>query len=313
MFGSNTTSWMYKPNTPGSSTFPGECYIYSSVTKFGPVTGSNASSGGKGIADPPHAELFPSWPASSPWVTAVGATRFAGQLVGNEEVVCDQFGSGGGFSSMFSQDDAPWQKEAVAKYVSQGPTLPKWPKKSMFDPNGRATPDVAALGEGYQVFVQSGIQSVGGTSASSPAFAGLISLINEARLQAGSPPMGFLNPFLYKNADAFFDVVKGTNAHPRGPGDTPYGYAAAEGWDAATGLGTPHFDKLLSAALKAAALSTAPPASVSHCYLCKVAVGRCRWDVTTTVCATDDDCRKAFPSVPAECVQDGGKPAEAQL
>jgi hypothetical protein len=29
----------------------------------------------------------------------------------------------------------------------------------------------------------------------------------------------------------------------------PYGFAAAKGWDAATGLGTPHFDKLLAAAM----------------------------------------------------------------
>ena len=29
----------------------------------------------------------------------------------------------------------------------------------------------------------------------------------------------------------------------------PYGWAAAKGWDAATGLGTPHFDKLLTAAM----------------------------------------------------------------
>jgi len=76
-------------------------------------------------------------------------------------------------------------------------------------------------------------------------------LINEARIKAGKPQMGFLNPFLYANPDAFFDVVKGTNAIGRGTGNLSYGYAAAKGWDAATGLGTPHFDKLLAAAMKA--------------------------------------------------------------
>ena len=35
--------------------------------------------------------------------------------------------------------------------------------------------------------------------------------------------MGFLNPFLYKNADAFFDVVLGTNAIGRGTGPIEYG------------------------------------------------------------------------------------------
>ena len=89
-------------------------------------------------------------------------------------------------------------------------------------------------------------------SASSPSFAAMVSLLNEARLKAGKPQMGFLNPFLYANPDAFFDVVKGTNAYGRGPFTTPVGFACAPGWDAATGLGTPHYDKLLAAALTAA-------------------------------------------------------------
>ena len=91
--------------------------------------------------------------------------------------------------------------------------------------------------------------TVSGTSAGAPAFSALMSLLNEARLKARKPPMGFLNPFLYANADSFFDVVNGTNAIPRGFGSLPYGYACAPGWDAATGLGTPHFGKLLAAAL----------------------------------------------------------------
>lgn len=52
---------------------------------------------------------------------------------------------------------------------------------------------------------------VGGTSASAPAFAAMVSLLNEARLNAGKKQMGFLNPFLYANADAFTDVTEGFN------------------------------------------------------------------------------------------------------
>ena len=95
------------------------------------------------------------------------------------------------------------------------------------------------------------VQSVGGTSASSPAFAGYVSLLNEARIKAGKPVLGFLNPFLYAHPDAFTDVTKGTNAIGRGTGPVPYGFEAAVGWDPATGLGTPLFDKLLQAALAA--------------------------------------------------------------
>ena len=39
--------------------------------------------------------------ASSPWVTAVDATRFVDQQPGQEEMAADQFYSGGGFSKMF--------------------------------------------------------------------------------------------------------------------------------------------------------------------------------------------------------------------
>ena len=74
---------------------------------------------------------------------------------------------------------------AVAAYLKQGPSLPKFPPAGSFPPNGRATPDVSALGEGYQVYVSGKVQSVGGTSASSPAFAGYVSLLNEARFKAG--------------------------------------------------------------------------------------------------------------------------------
>ena len=91
---------------------------------------------------------------------------------------------------------------------------------------------------------------VGGTSASSPAFAGLVSLMNEARMTAGKPALGFLNPFLYQNEDAFTDVTQGSNKIGRGGNTLPYGFNCSAGWDPATGLGTPLFDKLLAAAMK---------------------------------------------------------------
>ena len=126
-----------------------------------------------------------------------------------------------------------------------------FPPAGTFPTTGRATPDVSALGEGYQVYVSGKVESVGGTSASSPAFAGYVALLNEARFKAGKPQMGFFNPFAYANPDAFTDVVAGTNAISREGLPFEYGFAAAPGWDAATGLGTPKFDKLLAAALAA--------------------------------------------------------------
>jgi hypothetical protein len=128
-------------------------------------------------------KLYPSWPASSAYVTAVGATRFQKQRPENDEMASDQFGSGGGFSGMVDRTDATWQEAAVTKYLRMDVNLPP---KSAFVSTGRATPDVSGLGEGYQVF-DSGEKpdSVGGTSASAPMFASLVSLLNEARLQVG--------------------------------------------------------------------------------------------------------------------------------
>lgn len=223
----------------------GNCTIFSVIqgTRHHAGSISGASKQGK-------VTLYPSWPASSPYVTSVGATRFVNHEVGQPEMASDQFGSGGGFSDMFDQTHASWQTEAVAHYTSNPPQDPHYPPKGTFDPNGRATPDVCALGEGYQVVANGVVEPVGGTSASTPAFAGMLALINEAREQAGKPAMGFLNAFLYKNADCFTDVTLGTNAIGRGTGPSKYGFNATEGWDPATGLGSPIFDKLLAAALK---------------------------------------------------------------
>ena len=142
------------------------------------------------------------------------------------------------------------QDKAVDKYLSTVSKAAPFPPTDAFDPHGKGSPDVAALGEGFQVVLGGHVAGIGGTSASTPMFAGLVSLINEARIAKGGKPMGFLNPFIYQNADAFTDIVKGTNAISRGGGPVPYGYNCTVGWDPATGLGTPLFDKMLAAAMK---------------------------------------------------------------
>jgi tripeptidyl-peptidase-1 len=147
---------------------------------------------------------------------------------------------------MFKQHS--YQVAAVAKYLTVA-SAAGLPPAGSFDRKGRATPDVAALGEGYQVVVGGVPTAVGGTSASSPCFAGLVSLLNEARKVAGKPPMGFLNPFLYQNAAAFTDVTQGTNKLDRAGTKLQYGWDAAPGWDPVTGLGTPLFPKLMAAAM----------------------------------------------------------------
>merc|ERR1712166_1248056 len=80
-------------------------------------------------------------------------------------------------------------------------------------------------------------------AAEAPASTDLTSIymfLNNARLAAGKPALGFLNPFIYQNAAAFNDVTSGKNNAGSGNG-----FTAVKGWDAATGFGTPDYTKLL--------------------------------------------------------------------
>jgi tripeptidyl-peptidase-1 len=110
----------------------------------------------------------------------------------------------------------------------------------MYNASGRGVPDVSAVGENFMI-VNSGVaEGVDGTSCSTPTFAGMVALINDARVAARKRPLGFLNQLLYSNPKVFTDVVMGNN-----PGCGSTGFEAAVGWDPITGLGAPRFQDLL--------------------------------------------------------------------
>ena len=222
--------------------------LNTTCTSFKSVSSTKKEEGSTSFTpptSPTKIPLYPSWPASSPWVTAVGSTRFVDQKVGNEEMSTDQFGSGGGFSSMFGAFKD--QEEDIANYFKIATQLPP---SDAFNKSGRATPDVAALGEGFQVITGGQTQPVGGTSASAPTFGAVIPLLNEARLSSGKPPLGYLNPWLYGNPAILTDIVKGNNAIGRGPFHLPYGFNCTKGYDPVSGLGTPDYEKMLQSAMK---------------------------------------------------------------
>lgn len=54
--------------------------------------------------------------------------------------------------------------------------------------------------------------NVAGTSAATPTVAGMIGLANDARLTAGKPTLGFLNPWIYQNTEPYFDVTLGSKS-----------------------------------------------------------------------------------------------------
>eukprot|EP00760_Papus_ankaliazontas_P035183 PhM_4_TR765/c0_g1_i1/m.35381/K01279/TPP1, CLN2; tripeptidyl-peptidase I len=183
-----------------------------------------------------NGKLNPSFPASIPYCVAVGSTKFISGNSGPEKA-SDQFGSGGGFSFDFNQTEASYQKDAIDAYFKSGVNMPD---SGMYERNGRGTPDVSAFGEGFEVLSGGSWEQVGGTSASTPTFAGMVSLLNNERMKVGKS-LGFLNPLLYQHADAFRDVTVGTNAIS----PNTIGWQCAKGWDPATGLGSPNFEALL--------------------------------------------------------------------
>jgi len=200
------------------------------------IASGDDGSGGISRQGSNNGKLAPSFPASIPYALAVGSTFFESGLSG-EEVATTQFGSGGGFS--YDYDMPSYQSSSVKAYLDKNPKT----GTSTYATNGRASPDVALLGEKFAVVDGGRTLAVGGTSASTPSWGGIVSLLNEECLSAsgGSKTLGFVNPLFYQNADAFTDITKGSNAIGN---NAKSGWKCTEGWDAVTGLGTPQFSKL---------------------------------------------------------------------
>merc|ERR1740133_5366 len=182
---------------------------------------------GFGIFKPKSAK--PDFPGGSPYITVVGGTNFLGDGIGDEEVWS---AGGGGFSNTFAIP--AYQANAVAAYkASSDANLPPQ-KKLQWNNTGRGYPDIAALGgtkTPYCIATGGRFTGVAGTSAACPVAAGIFAKLNGVRLAAGGKPLGFLNPFIYKNPSGFHDVMSGTNNAP----PNKLGFTAIKGWDAATG------------------------------------------------------------------------------
>jgi len=190
-------------------------------------SGDNGAGCNKGKFDP-------NFPASSPYVTAVGGTE--GVSITPEKVWPE---GSGGFSNTFARPT--YQVAAVQQYLETAKS--SLPDSALWNQTGRAFPDVSAPADNVPICLGGfcGLP-VAGTSCAAPIFSGIISLINDVRLQNGKKPLGFLNPILYANAGALNDVSSGSNP---GGGCDFKGFPSAIGWDAASGLGTPNYAKLV--------------------------------------------------------------------
>lgn len=185
--------------------------------------------------------FLPQFPATCPWVTAVGATRH----IAPESAAAF---SSGGFSDLWPRP--AWQDSAVKTYLNGlGDQF-----QGLFNASGRGFPDVAAQGVGFAVYDKGSLISLEGTSCSAPVFSGVVALLNDARLKANQSSLGFLNPWLYSAGyRGLNDIVdggsSGCDGSKGGPVVPDAGWNATRGWDPVTGLGTPNFPALLKLAL----------------------------------------------------------------
>jgi kumamolisin len=229
------------------------------------ASGDDGSDDGAGDG---HAHV--DFPASSPFVLAVGGTdlrvlasgpseRAWKDGDGRRQIIGGTGGSsGGGVSTHFTRP--PFQANINIASVNPGAI------------QGRVVPDVAAPAEtdghttGYfQVTDGKGFLD-GGTSASAPLWAALITLLNaELQKQKGTNArVGYLTPVLYeKGADGAslgskvcHDITRGNNISAAGGG-----YEAGTGYDAVTGWGSPIGTKLLDALLARSSPQARPAAS----------------------------------------------------
>ena len=178
--------------------------------------------------------FLPAFPASCPYVTTVGATKnFKPEIVAFDATPPKpnptNFASGGGFSNYFPRPK--YQNAAVGPYVkSLGDQF-----KGLYNPNGRAYPDISAQSQRIVTIWNGTYVILDGTSCSTPLVASILSLVNDALLAEGKSVLGFLNPWLYSRGyQALNDVTSGSAV-----GCGVKGFPAEKGWDPVTGFGTP--------------------------------------------------------------------------
>lgn len=206
-----------------------------------------------------HKHIFePEFPSSCSWVTSVGGTtNLADESAATQQTLTgliNKFSytaSGGGFSGLFSRPQ--YQENAVVPYISN--YIPaSYASKSGFNASGRGIPDVSAFSTNFPVIWNGLTIPIGGTSASTPLWAAVITLLNDYEASKGRPNLGFINPWLYSldNDTGLKDISTGGNnegaCYLLGGctlSETD-GFEVVKGWDPATGLGSPVWDKIIS-------------------------------------------------------------------
>jgi subtilase family serine protease len=217
------------------------------------------------------------FPASDPYVTAVGGTnlfmtcsdgfkegthswdgqnhfgiQYFYEIAGNDY----QAMAADGFQTSFDAVTTGGAQSALfpLPYWQRGITLTNADGTST-TPTGRCIADVSFNSGVYgglgAIFLSAAspkapkMTVVGGTSAGSPFWAALTAIANQYTKHS----LGYLNPQLYLNRNslyklgAFHDITLGDNTYPSD--NSLPGYKATHSWDAPTGIGSPNSANLV--------------------------------------------------------------------
>jgi subtilase family serine protease len=184
-----------------------------------------------------------SWPAASPFVTAVGGTSLHLDSKGKYVNETAWTYGGGGLSSI--EVEPQYQLDLNIPNNPEG-------KRGMPDVAYHADINGVAPNMGFAVYTSipayNGWQQVGGTSAGAPQWAALLAIVNSMRVSSGKPPLQGSNPALYAAAKSgysnnYHDITAGTNSNGKcGPR-----CSAGPGYDYVTGLGSPRANNLITA------------------------------------------------------------------
>jgi hypothetical protein len=266
-------------NIPAATMMSFETVFKKSAAQGQTIVASSGDSGSTGCfidGGGSDRRLSANFPASSPYVTAVGGTEMAtftdgtkGEVVWNESAAFEG-ASGGAISNVFCMPDYQYQT-AIPGLINPNLKVASGCKTAK-DPTGyhREIPDVSANADpetGYGIFWNGQwIGGVGGTSASAPLWAAIAALTDVSPYcrdygsgSAGVQPAALYaaasraHAFIYgTTVNALYDVlpvtpivINGTSVQvPRSNDYLPSGYKGflypvATGDDITTGLGTP--------------------------------------------------------------------------
>jgi len=200
--------------------------------------------------------LAVSFPASLPEVTGVGGTQF-NEAGGSYWATLNSSTLGSALSYI---PEAAWNESGPSGLASGGGGMsvvfpkPAWQSAAgVPNADARAVPDLSITAADHDGYLgTSGLRNLtfSGTSAATPAFAGILALANQYLASNGvqtAPGQGNINPNLYALAPStfgvFHDLTNGSNVVPcllgtKDCSSGSFGYMAGAGYDPVTGLGS---------------------------------------------------------------------------